>query len=75
MNHEHEVVRGGGPENTHYDRVRHEKMSLRPMRYGFFRVAKEATLPDVCEKCHKEIYGQKLNVNGKLYHYNGCYTK
>jgi len=61
-----------GPERTAYDIARHEKMRLRNVRYGYFRVAKEAIAHPICNRCGREILGQMLVVEGVTTHYGAC---
>lgn len=50
-----QIARGGGPENTSYDKMRHESMRLRPHgMYGIIKIGVGAELvpfPGTCEKC------------------------
>lgn len=61
-----------GPEGTAYDLLRHDKMKLKNVRYGFFRVVTEATKGLLCSKCGKEIHGASLILNGIPQHYSEC---
>lgn len=46
------IVRGGGPENTAYDRMRHESMKLKPMgMYGIPKSFLDSSKMTCCEKC------------------------
>lgn len=56
-------------ENTARDRQRHEEMRIRNTRYGFFPVAKNPIMSPKCVKCQISIHGERVLVNGKLYHY------
>lgn len=60
-------------ENTPYAKQRREEMRLRTVRYGFFRVVKEPVQPFLCFKCGHEIHGERLMIDGKIYHYRGCF--
>lgn len=57
---------------TPMERRRREEMRLKDVKYGFFRVVKEAVAPPVCHKCSKNIYGQALVIDGKISHYHEC---
>lgn len=57
---------------TRVEKGRREKMRLRNKQYGFFRVSTEAAAPLICERCHLEINGQSLKINGVLTHYEPC---
>ncbi len=56
--------------HTPYEKRRLEKMHIRGTRYGFFRVATESISHDICDRCEKEINGQKLVLNGVITHYH-----
>jgi hypothetical protein len=53
-----EVVRGGGPEPTAYDRARHEEMVLK--RNGLYGIPKIFVngfkKKEICEKCDRLKY-------------------
>ena len=66
------VIRGGGPENTLYDRQRHERMRLRPMgMYGILK-SMSASQTGICSFCGLEIFGQHLENNTL---HNWCFNE
>lgn len=69
------VVRGGGPEPTAFDRRRHEKMRLRPIgSYGqIFVGLKPLPATVTCTGCGKDINGPHLIIGTEHYHYGGCF--
>ena len=62
------------PENTKYDKRRHEEMRLKPIRYGFFKVAKEEIEPLVCSICINDINGESVIIDKKPFHPK-CYNE
>lgn len=62
----------GRPENTTYDRARHEKMRLKPMAYGLFH-ANRTFATAICEGCGNEIENPVRFHNKKPYH-KECYA-
>lgn len=53
-----QIARGGGPEATKYDQMRHESMRLRPLgMYGIpkFQFDSAKLFPGTCEMC---VYGK-----------------
>lgn len=74
-NYQDSVVRGGGPENSKFDRRRHEKMKLRPIgTYGQAFIGLKALPTNViCKSCGREINGPHLIISGEAYHYGGCF--
>jgi len=57
------------PENTAFDKRRHEEMRLKPLGYGYHRVPGGPKIPIHCEKCGLEINGQRVLINNRIYHY------
>lgn len=55
---------------TPREKRRREEMHLKPVRYGFFKVAKERSVFPVCYECQHEIYGAAVVINGEWKHYN-----
>jgi hypothetical protein len=55
---------------TPMEHRRREEMHLVRMKYGFFRVAKERVHALQCARCHRDIDGQALRINGITYHYD-----
>lgn len=50
----HAIARGEGPENSAYDRQRHDSMKLRPSGMDgikFMPAKFESIFPGTCEKC------------------------
>jgi hypothetical protein len=58
----------GRPENTSYDRSRHEKMRLKPMGYGYFHINRTLAEPTICEGCGNEVSNPVRFINKKPYH-------
>ena len=55
---------------TPLEKKRREEMHLHTTRYGFFKVAKDATVFPICPTCTKEILGPCIIVNRVARHYN-----
>jgi hypothetical protein len=75
MNYRDQIVRGGGPENSKYDRRRHDQMKLRPIgSYGQIFIGLKA-IPNeiICTSCSQIIHGSHLIINNEHYHYGGCF--
>jgi len=60
-NQEHEPT-----PDTSYHKRRREDMRTRIKQYGFFRLASEVALPNVCSKCQKDLTGSVdwIKING-----------
>jgi hypothetical protein len=67
MSFQDRVVRGGGPENSKADKIRHEEMRLKPMRYGFFRVPDGPKGNVLCTGCGKELNGPHTLINKQAF--------
>jgi hypothetical protein len=52
---------------TPLEKRRREEMRLKPVRYGFFRVATEPTEFPKCVKCRTKLFGPHTVINGKHY--------
>lgn len=64
------IARGQGPENTPYDKIRHEKMRLRDNgSYGRIKIFSSSPTGR-CKVCQQDIFGQHLEGNTV---HNWCY--
>ena len=75
MSYTDRISRAGGPENSKYDRRRHEQMRLRPIgTYGQMFIGLKALPSSVtCKTCGRGINGPHLIINGETYHSGGCF--
>lgn len=65
-----DYIKGIDDTRTPLESRRRSDMSIRDVRYGFFKVVTEEIELPKCEKCGKEINGAALMVNGKVTHYS-----
>jgi hypothetical protein len=68
------VSRGSGPENSTYDKQRHESMRLR--QFGLYGVVKSFPSAEVsefrCETCYEKINSPHIIISGRHFH-KGCF--
>ena len=75
MSYQDRIARGGGPENSKYDRRRHEQMRLRPIgTYGQTFIGLKALPTNItCSGCGRGINGSHLIIGTEHYHFGGCF--
>lgn len=67
---EHKDTRGGGPEPTHYDRVRHEKMNLKPLFTQRIFLGYRFNQDVSCVKCGEKVGERRVIIGSDSYHYD-----